>query len=278
MKQNMLDLRNTLNPDKLYFVSDTHFYHKNIIKFTNRPFDNIHEMNKTLIENWNKKVPKDGIVFHLGDFGFGAPGKIKEIIKQLNGTIVLIAGNHEKTVLKKEDIRNMFHSIHKLLEINVSDIESKNNTRKLTLCHYPLESWNKSHFGINESIHLHGHWHYDNHRVISGRVDIGVDNKFNYLTPWCYEDVIDYFLNFEYIELNKSYNKNKSKYSFELSDKEIKTADDIMKKQISKVPTTQTAIGGRFSFEFTQTGVGIFSSLIDHETDESFVITDYDKI
>lgn len=58
---------------KVYFTSDTHFYHSNIIDFCKRPFKNVEDMNETLIENWNRVVGQDDIVFHLGDFAWEDP-------------------------------------------------------------------------------------------------------------------------------------------------------------------------------------------------------------
>ena len=57
-----------LNPNKVWFTSDTHFNHIGIIKFCDRPFSSVEEMNQALIDNWNSTIPSDGIVFHLGDF------------------------------------------------------------------------------------------------------------------------------------------------------------------------------------------------------------------
>ena len=57
---------------KVYFTSDTHFYHSNIIGFCKRLFKNVEDMNETLIENWNQVVSQDDIVFHLGDFCMGS--------------------------------------------------------------------------------------------------------------------------------------------------------------------------------------------------------------
>lgn len=80
---------------KIFFTSDTHFCHKNIISYAGRPFFSTEEMDKALIENWNSVVPEDGIVFHLGDFCFGGNTQWKTIRKKLNGKIYLILGNHD---------------------------------------------------------------------------------------------------------------------------------------------------------------------------------------
>lgn len=81
---------------KIWLISDTHFYHTNIIKYCNRPFNNVNEMNNTIIENWNSLINKNDTVFHLGDFGFSKNGDLKEIGNKLNGsTKYLIKGNHD---------------------------------------------------------------------------------------------------------------------------------------------------------------------------------------
>ena len=62
----------TFSPDQVWFTSDTHFGHENIIRFCNRPFSNAQEMNAELIRRWRDTVPEDGIEFHLGDFAHGS--------------------------------------------------------------------------------------------------------------------------------------------------------------------------------------------------------------
>ena len=91
----MEDIQRTFEPDNIWFTSDTHFYHENIIHFCNRPFKDVAEMNETLVRNWNETVPEDGIVFHLGDFCLGGSQYWNDILYRLNGKIYLILGNHD---------------------------------------------------------------------------------------------------------------------------------------------------------------------------------------
>lgn len=84
---------------KLFVTSDHHFFHRNIIKYCNRPFDNEYHMNNSLIKRWNEVVSKNDDVIHLGDFTAGLKGrykKAKEMFKKLNGNIFLVLGNHDQ--------------------------------------------------------------------------------------------------------------------------------------------------------------------------------------
>ena len=78
-----------------FLISDTHFGHANIIKYCNRPFSSTQEMDETLIENWNKVVKPQDKIYHLGDVYFGKGCKPEAILRRLNGTKVLIVGNHD---------------------------------------------------------------------------------------------------------------------------------------------------------------------------------------
>lgn len=88
------------NPEDVWFTSDTHFWHENIIRFCNRPFSSIQEMNEELIRRWNETVPEEGVVFHLGDFAFGGAKEWNEVMFRLNGKIYLILGNHDMKQMK----------------------------------------------------------------------------------------------------------------------------------------------------------------------------------
>lgn len=85
----------------LYLISDHHFDHTNIIRFSNRPFENIRQMNMTMITRWNSIVGPDDVVFHLGDFAFSSGRRIALLRSRLNGKIVLIQGNHDNAKLMR---------------------------------------------------------------------------------------------------------------------------------------------------------------------------------
>tara|TARA_R110000803_G_scaffold73360_8_gene137209 strand:+ start:2416 stop:2973 length:558 start_codon:yes stop_codon:yes gene_type:complete len=93
---------------RTWYISDTHFSHRNIIKYCNRPFDNIDMMNERMIQNWNEVVHPDDEVFHLGDVAMGNRRLLPEYIKRLNGRIILIQGNHDNT----NSLAGVFHQVH----------------------------------------------------------------------------------------------------------------------------------------------------------------------
>jgi calcineurin-like phosphoesterase family protein len=100
--QNHLSLIQTrkiqMNTNEIFFTSDLHFFHENIIKYCDRPFSSANEMNKALISLWNNKIPKDAEVYVLGDLtllGNDKLGSISSIVSKLNGSIHLVLGNHD---------------------------------------------------------------------------------------------------------------------------------------------------------------------------------------
>lgn len=81
----------------MYFTSDTHFNHKNVIQYCNRPFANTREMDEALIENWNNTVKKDNeMIYVLGDFAFAGKEYTRTILHRLKGIKILVKGNHDK--------------------------------------------------------------------------------------------------------------------------------------------------------------------------------------
>ena len=116
---------------KIYFTSDMHFGHEAILRYCNRPFANVEEMNQKLIENWNKKIPEDGIVFNLGDFAWGGYPFWKSMREQLNGKIILIKGNHDEKNLTQTGAQELFELVTYQMKIQIEG-------RKIYLNHYPF--------------------------------------------------------------------------------------------------------------------------------------------
>lgn len=160
---------------RLFFSSDLHFGHGNSIKFCNRPFKNVDDMNKGLIDNWNNVVGEKDIVWTLGDFAFMSIDEIIKILGQLNGEHHMILGNHCKQVknhAKRLIDLGLVNEIRDYKEISWPG--SDGNKQKICLFHYPQRSWNGSHYG---SWQLHGHVH-GTMEPYGRSVDVGVD------APW----------------------------------------------------------------------------------------------
>lgn len=175
-------LSNSFNSEKLFFTSDTHFSHKNVLEYCKRPFTTVQDHDWTLVKNWNEKVPKDGIVFHLGDFGFGSIGYMTRIVSSLNGTIYFIRGNHDRKF--KGSLLQYVKCDLPYAEISIPIKGEKNGKRMIVLCHYAFDVWNKSHYG---SWHLHGHSHGALKTKRRNRMDVGVDaNKYS---PISYREI-----------------------------------------------------------------------------------------
>ena len=174
--------------NKIWFTSDTHFNHANIIKYCKRPFDTVDEMNQLLIDNWNMVVSKDDLIICDGDFALGNSNSAIGILDKLNGHKILIKGNHEKAVLSNKQARSYFDGgIYDLLEITILDEEVSDGFQDIILCHYPMVVWDKSHRG---SWQLFGHVHgmLDGDKKLSpNQMDIGVDS--NGFRPISYQEV-----------------------------------------------------------------------------------------
>lgn len=112
----------------IYFISDTHLEHTNIIKYTGRPFKNIDEMEKCIVHNWNKTVDEGSIVYHLGDFTRNS-SLVKTLVDKLNGKIFLIKGNHDTKST------SFYNSCGLTVLPNLTKLEEY----KLILSHKPLD-------------------------------------------------------------------------------------------------------------------------------------------
>lgn len=161
-----------------YFISDTHFLHSKIIEYCKRPFTTADEMDAVLIDNWNNSIGSQDTVYFLGDLAFAKPDKIKEILKVLNGNIFLIKGNHDWNL---SSLHNYFTDVRDLITIEIPDSDMERGVQPIVLCHYPLERWDRMHYG---SWMLHGHVHGSlPYNPKLKRLDVGVDtNNFKPLT------------------------------------------------------------------------------------------------
>ena len=178
---------------KIWFVSDTHYSHLNIIKYCNRPFGSVEEMNEALVNNWNSVVKPDDHVYHLGDFCFGNVEKWNWCLEpgRLNGHIHLILGNHDpERVFRDGTLIERFDSIdyQKILIIDGWTV---------ILNHFPFLSFSNNF--DHKVIGLSGHTHvgqlsssvesYDklNAMYKPNQYDVGVDN--NNFTPVSWVEV-----------------------------------------------------------------------------------------
>lgn len=131
-----------------FYIADTHFGHKNILHYDNRPFFTTVEMEEEMVRNWNHEVPKLGSVYILGDFCWGDEAEWLRILDRLNGKKILIRGNHDPERLSAE-LRQRFVEIADYKEID-------DNGRKVVLCHYPIPCFKNQFKGW---YHLYGHVH-----------------------------------------------------------------------------------------------------------------------
>jgi calcineurin-like phosphoesterase family protein len=136
-------------PFKVFFIGDPHFGHLNILKYDNRPFSSVAEMDAELIRRWNEVVSDEDMVIILGDVSWYDDEKTAAILKQLKGRKVLVAGNHDRLgPLTKAE----FHQVHNSY-LEIRDYETG---KQLVLSHYPIHLYNGQRRG---AIMLYAHVH-----------------------------------------------------------------------------------------------------------------------
>ncbi len=171
----------------IYFTSDLHFYHDNVIKFANRPYKNSEQMNQALIKNWNDKVGANDEIYILGDFTMKGAELATEILSQLKGKKHLIKGNHDRFVQSPAFENWWFESVSDYQQISY-------HSTRFILFHYPILEWNQFFRG---SIHLHGHQHnHADYNLMNRekgirRYDVGVDA--NNMSLVSAEEILEFF-------------------------------------------------------------------------------------
>lgn len=150
-----------------FITGCTHFGHANIIKLADRPFADVEEMDRVLIENWNRVVKTQDTVYHLGDFAFRSVANVADYLNQLNGRIVQLQGNHDPIG---------WGLPYKTVKVD---------RRKIVLFHYPIEEWDG---WYRDSIHFHCHQHKS--EFVSGLRRGNVTVEATDYTPIRLEDAI----------------------------------------------------------------------------------------
>lgn len=168
---------------KLWFTSDTHYAHRNIVKSESewtdtknlRNYSSVERMNDEIVDNINSLVSYKDVLFHLGDFAFQSEDRVRELRRRIVcENVHLILGNHDGRIYDSEELRGMFSSVDEYVELEVEF--PSGHVHKFVLMHYPLASWKGMGRGV---YHLHGHVHLPmNKRLGPGRmIDVGVDGN-----------------------------------------------------------------------------------------------------
>lgn len=183
----------------IFFTSDHHFGHENIIKHCRRPFPNADAMDDYMVAAWNSTVGPDDDVYHLGDFSHKRcpADRANAIASSLNGNIHLILGNHET-----DNPRGLQWDSHmrisERLILNTQYFSSLNEGyfylriegRIIVMSHYALQTWHDMRAKPKPTWHLHGHSHGKLAKV-PRRLDVGVDD--HDFKPWSLEDITNHF-------------------------------------------------------------------------------------
>lgn len=167
----------------IFFTSDLHLGHEEVIAKRQRPFADVREMNEALIGNYNQRVRDDDTVYILGDLCHKLSlSEANELIARLNGRKILLRGNHD---LDYDPA--LFEAQHDFLMEDFAD-------RRFVMIHYALVDWPRRKKG---GIHLHGHMHesraYNEANRAKGlfRYDVGVDA--NEYRPVSLEEVLAFY-------------------------------------------------------------------------------------
>lgn len=162
-----IDLTQGKVKPNVFFTSDFHLFHKNALRFDNRPFTDVNEMHQVIEDRWNETVNDGDYVIYLGDLSFARreeQNEVEGMLWRLKGKIHFVMGNHDKW----EDIKKLpkLESVQDYLEVRIGRMEDDGKGTLVkretlfTCMHYPIYSWNKSHHG---SYHVHGHCHGNLH-------------------------------------------------------------------------------------------------------------------
>jgi calcineurin-like phosphoesterase family protein len=123
-----------------FYTADLHLGHENIIKYCSRPFSNVSEMDKTIIDNWNYMVSSNDIVYVLGDFTLKNLAVAMNYLLRLNGNIKLLPGSHDQRWINDLTDDNVLKT-KTGFACTVEPLFVIDRRPMLTLCHYAMRKW-----------------------------------------------------------------------------------------------------------------------------------------
>jgi len=147
----------------LWFTADTHFGHTNIIRYCQRPFASVQEMDAQMVERWNTVVSPDDTVYHLGDFTLKGWDGFAAYVQRLNGRLRILPGSHDHPWLARfapgavsSLTGEPAEVLPPLVSLELPELRIGRYAQVLVLCHYALRVWDRAHYG---AWHLYGHSH-----------------------------------------------------------------------------------------------------------------------
>lgn len=173
-----------------FVISDTHAFHKNIVKGCSewedtskcRDFPTIDEHNQVLADNINRVVGQQDRIIHLGDWSFGGVDKIKLFRDMINCTnIELLFGNHDTHIQNDPQLQKLFTRCDMFRTTKIDG-------QMVVLCHYALQVWENNHRGW---WCLHGHSHNNLNHDNDGKI-LDVSPEGHNFTPWSMDEIRDY--------------------------------------------------------------------------------------
>jgi calcineurin-like phosphoesterase family protein len=158
--------------DRVFVSADHHFGHANIIGYCNRPFSGAWEMDRKMVRAWNDTVGLGDTVYHLGDFTLGVWAEARARFSELAGRVKVLSypWHHDRRWLGGAEA-HLVELLPPMVVLEVPELGDGEHPLAITLCHYPLEVWDRKHFGAWS---LHGHSH-GNCPEVPRRLDVGVD-------------------------------------------------------------------------------------------------------
>ena len=141
-----------------FFTGDEHYNHRNILKYCDRPFDSVEEMDEELIKRHNSVVGKNDVVVHAGDFTLEKKEVAHKYQQRLHGTHIFLKGSHDYWLRGAR--------CHEIWEKTIDGIY-------VVVCHFAMRVWARSHFNSFQ-LYAHSHGKLD---PIGKQWDIGVDNN-----------------------------------------------------------------------------------------------------